>query len=35
MLKRHTQANVAFEESYVSEITEVGAVPIAGAEDLV
>jgi phosphonatase-like hydrolase len=27
-------ANVAFEESYVSEIAEVGAVPIAGAEDL-
>jgi phosphonatase-like hydrolase len=26
--------NVAFEESYVSEIEEVGAVPIAGAEDL-
>ena len=31
--KAHT-ANIAFEESYVSEITEVGAVPIAGAEDL-
>ena len=31
--KAHT-ANVAFEESYVSEIAEVGAVPIAGAEDL-
>ena len=28
------QANVAFEESYVSEIAEVGAVPIAGAEDV-
>ena len=28
------QANVAFEESYISEITEVGATPIAGAEDL-
>ena len=28
------EANVAFEESYVSEIAEVGAVPIAGAEDL-
>jgi phosphonatase-like hydrolase len=28
------RANVAFEESYVSEIAEVGAVPIAGAEDL-
>ena len=27
-------ANVAFEESYVSEIAEVGAVAIAGAEDL-
>jgi phosphonatase-like hydrolase len=27
-------ANVAFEESYVSEIAEVGAVPIAGAEEL-
>jgi phosphonatase-like hydrolase len=31
--KAHT-ANVAFEESYVTEIAEVGAVPIAGAEDL-
>jgi phosphonatase-like hydrolase len=31
--KAHT-ANVAFEESYISEIAEVGAVPIAGAEDL-
>ncbi len=31
--KAHT-ANAAFEESYVSEITEVGAVAIAGAEDL-
>ena len=28
------QANLAFEESYVSEIAEVGAVPIAGAEEL-
>ena len=28
------QANVAFEESYVQEISEVGAVPIAGAEDI-
>jgi phosphonatase-like hydrolase len=28
------QANVAFEEAYVSEIAEVGAVPIAGAEDV-
>jgi len=28
------QANVAFEESYVREIAEVGAVPIAGAEDI-
>ena len=27
-------ANVAFEESYLSEIAEVGAVPIEGAEDL-
>ena len=27
-------ANVAFEESYVSEIVEAGAVPITGAEDL-
>jgi len=27
-------ANVAFEESYVSEIAEVGAAPIAGAEDV-
>ncbi len=31
--KAHT-ANVAFEESYISKIAEVGAVPIAGAEDL-
>ena len=31
--KAHT-ANLAFEESYVSEIAEVGAVAIAGAEDL-
>jgi phosphonatase-like hydrolase len=28
------QANLAFEESYVTEIAEVGATPIAGAEDL-
>jgi phosphonatase-like hydrolase len=28
------QANLAFEESYVTEIAEVGAVPIAGAEEL-
>lgn len=28
------QANLAFEESYVNEIAEVGAVPIEGAEDL-
>jgi phosphoglycolate phosphatase len=28
------QANVAFEESYVQEIAEVGAVPIVGAEDI-
>jgi phosphoglycolate phosphatase len=28
------QANLAFEESYVNEIAEVGATPIAGAEDL-
>ena len=28
------QANVAFEESYVQEIAEVGAVAIAGAEDI-
>jgi len=28
------EANVAFEESYVQEIAEVGAVPIAGAEDI-
>ena len=27
-------ANVDFEESYVSEIAEIGAVPIAGAEDV-
>ena len=31
--KAHT-ANVAFEQSYVTEIAEVGAVPIAGAEDV-
>ena len=31
--KAHT-ANVAFEDSYVREIAEVGAEPIAGAEDL-
>jgi len=31
--KAHT-ANVAFEQSYVSEIVEVGAVPIAGAEEV-
>ena len=31
--KAHT-ANLAFEESYVGEIAEVGASPIAGAEDL-
>ena len=29
-----TSRNVAFEEAYVSEIAEVGAVPIAGAEDI-
>ena len=28
------RANVAFEESYLSEIAEVGAVPISGAEDV-
>ena len=28
------QANIAFEESYVSEISEVGAVPIVGAEEM-
>jgi len=28
------QANVAFEESYISEIAENGATPMAGAEDL-
>jgi phosphonatase-like hydrolase len=27
-------ANVAFEESYLSEIAEIGAVPIEGAEDV-
>jgi len=27
-------ANVAFEESYLSEIAEIGAAPIEGAEDL-
>jgi phosphoglycolate phosphatase len=32
--KKAYQANLAFEESYVTEIAEVGAVPIAGAEDL-
>jgi len=31
--KAHT-ANVAFEQSYVSEIAEVGAVPITGAEEI-
>ncbi len=31
--KAHT-ANVAFEEFYLSEIVEVGAVPISGAEDV-
>ena len=31
--KAHT-ANVAFEEFYLSEIAEVGAVPISGAEDV-
>ena len=28
------QANIAFEESYVSEIVETGAVPIVGAEEM-
>jgi len=28
------QANIAFEESYITEIAENGAIPIAGAEDL-
>jgi len=28
------QANLAFEESYISEITEIGATPIIGAEEL-
>ena len=28
------QANVAFEESYITEIAETGATPIAGAEEL-
>jgi len=28
------RANVAFEESYISQVAEVGAVPIAGAEDV-
>lgn len=28
------QANLAFEESYITEIAEIGAIPIAGAEDL-
>ena len=31
--KAHT-ANVAFEESYISQVAEVGAVPITGAEDM-
>jgi phosphoglycolate phosphatase len=33
-VEKAQQANIAFEESYVNEIAEVGAVPIAGAEDL-
>jgi len=28
------QANLAFEESYISEIAEIGATPIIGAEEL-
>jgi len=28
------RANVTFEESYISQVAEVGAVPIAGAEDV-
>ena len=28
------RANIAFEESYLSEISETGALPIAGAEEL-
>jgi phosphonatase-like hydrolase len=28
------RANIAFEEAYLNEIAETGAVPIAGAEDL-
>ena len=28
------QANLAFEESHISEITEIGATPIIGAEEL-
>jgi len=28
------RANVAFEECYISQVAEVGAVPIAGAEDV-
>ena len=31
---RAQQANIAFEESYVSEIAKVGAVPIPGAEEM-
>lgn len=31
---RAQQANIAFEESYVSEIAKVGAVPIPGAEEI-
>ena len=31
---RAHQANIAFEESYVSEIAKVGAVPIPGAEEI-
>lgn len=33
-VEKAQQANLAFEESYVNEIAEVGAIPIAGAEDL-
>ena len=33
-IEKAQEANLAFEESYVNEIAEIGAVPIAGAEDL-
>jgi phosphoglycolate phosphatase len=33
-IEKAQEANLAFEESYVNEIAEIGAAPIAGAEDL-